>query len=131
MPVIWPDMIPETDHLGQPRRRLKVPAGTDEIAHGGDRFPVDAFGGNIVTVPNSVAAVLLRTGAGVELADKPVIEEPSGETIRVRHATDSSASFTWKGCCCTPDESGCILAPAEAVPHLLSHGFRPIEPKEQ
>ena len=35
MPVIWPNMIPETDHLGQPRRRLKVPAGCDEIAYGG------------------------------------------------------------------------------------------------
>ena len=47
MPVIWPDMI-QPDELPT---RLRVNPGTDEIAFGGNRFPVDAFGGNVVVLP--------------------------------------------------------------------------------
>lgn len=99
----------------------------DEVCHGGVRYPVSNSGIGLgigeVDVPPEVAAILLRTSTGATLAEPEAPQEPSGELMPVRHAKDRSASFTWQGQCYAPDERGVISCPAEAVPHILSHGF--------
>ncbi len=102
----------------------------DEVNHGGVRYPVSnsstALGIGEVDVPAHVAAILLRTSAGAVLAEPEApAGEPSGESMPVRHVRDRGASFSWQGQCFAPDENGIILAPAECVTQIASHGFVP------
>ena len=101
---------------------LRMPPGCDEVNHNAYRYRVNPFEGNTVDVRPEVATWLLRTASGAVLADPPAVEEPIG-MVRVRHASDRSASFSWRGKSFATDESGVLEIPAAAIGDAISHGF--------
>jgi hypothetical protein len=103
-----------------------MPRGTDSVTHGPIGYTVSNLDWT-VEVPDHVGAVLLATGAGaVQIVGVEPAPELEGEVMRVLHASDVGASFSWRGESYLPGEDGVLTIPAAASGDAFSHGFGPL-----